>query len=44
MADATGVGESWYKCHKTGIDFIIEETNAQGGISGKKLIGVELCP
>ena len=37
VADATGVGESWYKSQKAGIDFFIEETNAQGGILGKKL-------
>jgi branched-chain amino acid transport system substrate-binding protein len=37
VADATGVGESWYKSQKAGIDLFIEETNAAGGILGKKL-------
>lgn len=37
VADATGVGESWYKSQKAGIDFFIEETNAAGGVLGKKL-------
>jgi branched-chain amino acid transport system substrate-binding protein len=37
IADATGVGESWYKSQRAGIDLFIEETNASGGILGKKL-------
>jgi branched-chain amino acid transport system substrate-binding protein len=37
IADATGVGESWYKSQKAGIDLFIEETNASGGVIGKKL-------
>jgi branched-chain amino acid transport system substrate-binding protein len=37
IADATGVGESWYKSQKAGIDLFIEETNASGGVLGKKL-------
>jgi branched-chain amino acid transport system substrate-binding protein len=37
VADATGVGESWYKSQKAGIDLFIEETNAAGGVLGKKL-------
>ena len=37
VADATGVGESWYKSQKAGIDLFIEETNASGGVLGKKL-------
>jgi len=37
VADATGVGESWYKSQKAGIDLYIEEINASGGVLGKKL-------
>jgi branched-chain amino acid transport system substrate-binding protein len=37
IADATGVGESWYKSQRAGIDLFIEETNASGGVLGKKL-------
>lgn len=37
VADATGAGEPWYKSQKAGIDLFIEETNASGGILGKKL-------
>jgi branched-chain amino acid transport system substrate-binding protein len=37
VADATGVGETWYKSQKAGIDLFIEETNANGGVLGKKL-------
>jgi branched-chain amino acid transport system substrate-binding protein len=37
IADATGVGESWYKSQRAGIDLFIEETNAAGGVLGKKL-------
>ncbi len=37
VADATGAGEPWYKSQKAGIDLFIEETNAAGGILGKKL-------
>jgi branched-chain amino acid transport system substrate-binding protein len=37
IADATGVGESWYQAQKEGIDLFIEETNAAGGVLGKKL-------
>lgn len=37
VADATGVGESWYKSQRAGIDLFIEQINAQGGVLGKKL-------
>jgi branched-chain amino acid transport system substrate-binding protein len=37
IADATGVGESWYKSQRAGIDLFIEEINASGGVLGKKL-------
>jgi branched-chain amino acid transport system substrate-binding protein len=37
VADASGVGESWYKSQKAGIDLFIEEKNAAGGILGRKL-------
>ncbi|MGO9569736.1 MAG: ABC transporter substrate-binding protein [Desulfomonilaceae bacterium] len=37
IADATGVGESWYKSQRAGIDLFIEETNASGGVLGKKV-------
>ncbi len=37
VADATGVGESWYRSQRQGIDLFIEETNAAGGVLGKKL-------
>ncbi|MBI5572078.1 MAG: ABC transporter substrate-binding protein [Desulfomonile tiedjei] len=37
VADATGVGESWYKSQRAGIDLFIEQTNAAGGVLGKKL-------
>lgn len=37
IADATGVGESWYKSQRAGIDLFIEEANASGGVLGKKL-------
>ncbi len=37
VADATGVGESWFRSQKAGIDFFIEEINAKGGVLGKKL-------
>ena len=37
VADATGAGAPWYKSQKAGIDLFIEETNAAGGILGKKL-------
>lgn len=37
VADATGAGEPWYKSQKAGIDLFIEETNAAGGVLGKKL-------
>jgi len=41
VADATGVGESWYKSQKAGIDLFIEEINASGGVLGKKLELIE---
>jgi branched-chain amino acid transport system substrate-binding protein len=37
VADATGAGEPWYKSQRAGIELFIEETNAAGGILGKKL-------
>lgn len=37
VADATGVGESWYRSQRAGIDLFIEEINASGGVLGKKL-------
>ncbi len=37
VADATGAGEPWYKSQRPAIDMFIEETNAAGGILGKKL-------
>jgi len=41
VADATGVGESWYKSQKAGIELFIEEINASGGVLGKKLELIE---
>jgi ABC-type branched-subunit amino acid transport system substrate-binding protein len=35
VADATGVGESWYKGQKAGIELFIEEINASGGVHGR---------
>jgi branched-chain amino acid transport system substrate-binding protein len=37
VADATGVGEPWYRSQKAGIDMFIDEINASGGVLGKKL-------
>jgi branched-chain amino acid transport system substrate-binding protein len=37
VADATGAGEPWYKSQRAGIEMFIDETNAAGGILGKKL-------
>jgi branched-chain amino acid transport system substrate-binding protein len=37
VADATGAGEPWYKSQRPAIDMFIEETNAAGGILGRKL-------
>jgi branched-chain amino acid transport system substrate-binding protein len=37
VADATGVGNSWYKSQRAGIDLFIEEINESGGVLGKKI-------
>jgi branched-chain amino acid transport system substrate-binding protein len=37
VADISGIGATWYKSQKNGIDLFIEETNAGGGVLGKKL-------
>lgn len=37
VADISGVGATFYKGQKAAIDLFIEETNAAGGILGKKL-------
>lgn len=37
VADETGVGNSWYRSQRAGIDLFIEETNESGGVLGKKL-------
>jgi branched-chain amino acid transport system substrate-binding protein len=37
IADMPGVGATFYKSQKEAIDLFIEETNAKGGILGKKL-------
>jgi branched-chain amino acid transport system substrate-binding protein len=37
VADISGVGASFYKSQKAAIDLFIEQTNAAGGVLGKKL-------
>lgn len=37
VADATGVGNSWYRSQRAGIDLFIEEINESGGVLGRKL-------
>jgi branched-chain amino acid transport system substrate-binding protein len=37
VADVSGIGATFYKSQKAGIDLFIEEANAAGGILGKKL-------
>lgn len=37
VADVSGVGATFYKAQKAGIDLFIEEINASGGVLGKKL-------
>ena len=37
IADMGGIGASFYKSQKEGIEMFIEETNAAGGFMGKKL-------
>ncbi|MBI5250521.1 MAG: ABC transporter substrate-binding protein [Desulfomonile tiedjei] len=37
VADISGIGATFYKSQKAAIDLFIEETNAAGGILGKKL-------
>jgi len=37
VADATGIGAGVYQGQKNGIDLFIEETNAAGGLLGKKV-------
>jgi len=37
VADISGVGATFYKSQKAAIDMFVEETNAAGGIQGKKL-------
>lgn len=37
VADVSGIGATFYKGQKAGIDLFIEEVNAAGGILGKKL-------
>lgn len=37
VADISGIGATFYKSQKAAIDMFIEETNAAGGILGKKL-------
>uniref|UniRef100_A0A7C4ASX3 Leucine-binding protein domain-containing protein n=1 Tax=Desulfomonile tiedjei TaxID=2358 RepID=A0A7C4ASX3_9BACT len=37
IADVSGIGATFYKSQKAGIDLFIEEINAKGGILGKKL-------
>lgn len=37
VADASGIGASFYKSQKAAIDMFIEEANASGGVLGKKL-------
>jgi branched-chain amino acid transport system substrate-binding protein len=37
VADISGIGATFYKSQKAAIDMFIEETNAAGGVLGKKL-------
>ncbi len=37
VADVGGIGASFYKSQKAALDMFIEETNAAGGVLGKKL-------
>ncbi len=37
VADVSGIGATFYKSQKAGIDLFIEEANAAGGVLGKKL-------
>ena len=37
VADVSGIGALFYKSQKAAIDMFIEETNAKGGVLGKKL-------
>jgi len=37
VADVSGIGASFYKSQKAGLDMFIEEVNATGGVLGKKL-------
>ncbi|MGO9569663.1 MAG: ABC transporter substrate-binding protein [Desulfomonilaceae bacterium] len=37
VADVSGIGASFYKSQKAGLDMFIEEANAAGGVLGKKL-------
>jgi len=37
VADVSGIGATFYKGQKAGIDLFIEECNAAGGVNGKKL-------
>ena len=37
IADVSGIGATFYKSQKEAIEMFIEETNAKGGILGKKL-------
>ncbi|MEW6261993.1 MAG: ABC transporter substrate-binding protein [Thermodesulfobacteriota bacterium] len=37
VADMSGIGATFYKSQKAAIDLFVEETNAAGGIMGKKL-------
>jgi branched-chain amino acid transport system substrate-binding protein len=37
VADVSGIGATFYKGQKAAIDLFIEETNAAGGVLGKKL-------
>jgi branched-chain amino acid transport system substrate-binding protein len=37
VADVSGIGATFYKSQKAGIDLFIEEVNASGGVLGKKL-------
>jgi branched-chain amino acid transport system substrate-binding protein len=41
VADMGGIAASFYKSQKQGIDLFIEETNAAGGILGKKIELIE---
>jgi branched-chain amino acid transport system substrate-binding protein len=37
VADVSGIGATFYKSQKAALDMFVEETNASGGILGKKL-------